>query len=78
MSALVARPYTRVEVAAMAEFAGWLKSEKGIDVWPALIEAMKRFPHEHSQSIIGPYCFACHIDLPAPYTTWADGQENTR
>jgi hypothetical protein len=56
--------YTVREVAAMAELLVWLHSEKLLSVdspyaWRRWTTFMHDVPHEHSQSYMGPYCYAC-------------------
>jgi len=67
------RKYTKEEVGAMYEVLSWTLNQAkdaGKDIEPFVwaIEnwhkKMYDMPHRHSQSIIGPYCFACHCNIP--------------
>lgn len=73
--------FSKSQTQAMADVLGLFATQnRDKVVSPGMVrdwfaETMKKYTHEHYQSIIGPYCAACHIDLPGPhYDTWADGQ----
>ena len=65
-------------VQGMMDAIGLAGSDKIItlDQMQQAREMIAKLPHTHFQSVIGPYCVVCRIDLKGPeYTTWADGQE---
>lgn len=68
----VPRKYTADESSAMYECLVWLHRNKKIKdgVIEFFHESMKKMPHEHIESMIGPYCVICHCDLPGPNGEW--------